>query len=101
LSGGDQQMLGLARVMLTKPRLLLVDELTLGLAPKIVEELIAIIRRLNAGGATVLLVEQSVNLALTLADHSFFLERGEVRFDGPTAELLARDDLLRPVFLTT
>ena len=101
LSGGEQQMLGLARVMLTKPRLLLVDELTLGLAPKIVEELIAIIRRLNAGGATVLLVEQSVNLALTLADHSFFLERGEVRFDGPTAELLARDDLLRPVFLTT
>src|SRR5207253_11495426 len=74
LSGGEQQMLGLARVMLTKPRLLLVDELTLGLAPKVVEELIAIIRGLNADGATVLLVEQSVNLALTLAGHSFFLE---------------------------
>jgi ABC-type branched-subunit amino acid transport system ATPase component/sugar phosphate permease len=99
LSGGEQQMLALGRVMLTKPRLLLVDELTLGLAPKIVEELIAIVRRLNAEGTTVLLVEQSVNLALTLAGHSFFLERGEVRFDGATAELLARDDLLRPVFL--
>ena len=100
LSGGEQQMLALGRVMLTKPKLLLVDELTLGLAPKIVEELIAIVRRLNAAGTTVLLVEQSVNLALTLADHSFFLERGDVRFDGPTSELLTRDDLLRPVFLT-
>jgi branched-chain amino acid transport system ATP-binding protein len=100
LSGGEQQMLALGRVMLTKPRLLLIDELTLGLAPKIVEELIAIVRRLNADGTTILLVEQSVNLALTLADHSFFLERGEVRFDGATAELLTRDDLLRPVFLT-
>ena len=99
LSGGEQQMLALGRVMLTKPRLLLIDELTLGLAPKIVEELIAIVRRLNAEGTTILLVEQSVNLALTLAHHSFFLERGQVRFDGPTAELLARDDLLRPVFL--
>ena len=100
LSGGEQQMLALGRVMLTKPRLLLIDELTLGLAPKIVEELIAIVRRVNAEGTTILLVEQSVNLALTLADHSFFLERGEVRFDGATAELLTRDDLLRPVFLT-
>ena len=93
-------MLALGRVLLTKPRLLLVDELTLGLAPKIVEQLIEIVREVNAQGTTVLLVEQSVNLALTLAAHSFFLERGEVRFDGPTNELLTRDDLLRPVFIT-
>ena len=100
LSGGEQQMLALGRVLLTKPRLLLVDELTLGLAPKVVEHLIETVRDINAQGTTVLLVEQSVNLALTLAAHSFFLERGEVRFDGPTEELLQRDDLLRPVFLT-
>ncbi len=99
LSGGEQQMLALSRVLLTRPRLLLVDELTLGLAPRTVEDLIGIIRRVNADGTTVLLVEQSVNLALSLAEHSFFLERGEVRFDGPTVDLLARDDLLRPVFL--
>ena len=92
-------MLALSRVLLTRPRLLLIDELTLGLAPKTVEDLIGIIRRVNVDGTTVLLVEQSVNLALSLAAHSFFLERGEVRFDGPTAELLTRDDLLRPVFL--
>jgi ABC-type branched-subunit amino acid transport system ATPase component/predicted MFS family arabinose efflux permease len=100
LSGGEQQMLALARVLLTRPRLLMIDELTLGLAPKTVEDLVAIVRRVNAEGTTVLLVEQSVNLALSLADHSFFIERGEIRFDGRTRDLLARDDLLRPVFLT-
>jgi ABC-type branched-subunit amino acid transport system ATPase component len=101
LSGGEQQMLALARVLLTRPRLLMIDELTLGLAPKTVEDLIGIVRRVNAEGTTVLLVEQSVNLALSLADHSFFIERGEIRFDGRTADLLSRDDLLRPVFLAS
>jgi len=100
LSGGEQQMLALARVLLTRPRFLMIDELTLGLAPKTVEDLIGIVRRVNAEGTTVLLVEQSVNLALSLAERSFFIERGEIRFDGPTADLLTRDDLLRPVFLT-
>jgi ABC-type branched-subunit amino acid transport system ATPase component len=101
LSGGEQQMLALGRVLLTRPRLVLIDELTLGLAPMIVEGLLAIVRRINEEGSTVLLVEQSVNLALSLADHAVFLERGEVRFDGRTRDLLRRDDLLRPVFLAS
>jgi ABC-type branched-subunit amino acid transport system ATPase component len=101
LSGGEQQMLALGRVLLTRPRLLLIDELSLGLAPKAVEQLLAIVRRVNEQGTTVLLVEQSVNLALSLARRALFLERGEVRFDGRTVDLLQRGDLLRPVFLTT
>jgi ABC-type branched-subunit amino acid transport system ATPase component/sugar phosphate permease len=101
LSGGEQQMLALARVMMTRPKLLMIDELALGLAPKTVERLLGIVRRVNADGTTVILVEQSVNRAMSLADRAVFLERGTVRFDGPTAELLERDDLLRPVFLGT
>ncbi len=101
LSGGEQQMLALARVLMTRPRLLMIDELTLGLAPMMVERLMEIVRRVNAEGTTVILVEQSLNRALSLAEHAFFLERGTVRYDGPTADLMARDDLLRPVFLTT
>ncbi len=100
LSGGEQQMLALARVMMTTPKLLMIDELALGLAPLTVDRLMGIVRRVNADGATVILVEQSVNRAMSLARHAFFIERGEVRFDGPTAELLGRDDLLRPIFLT-
>ena len=101
LSGGEQQMLALARVMMTKPRLLMIDELAFGLAPMTVERLMDIVRRVNADGATVILVEQSVNRAMTLAEHTFFLERGEVRFDGSITDLLSRDDLLRPVFLAS
>jgi ABC-type branched-subunit amino acid transport system ATPase component len=99
LSGGEQQMLALGRALLCRPRVMLIDELTLGLAPKIVAELVDLVRQLGAQGITVVLVEQSVNLATSLATHAFFLERGEVRYDGPTDELLGRDDLLRSVFL--
>jgi ABC-type branched-subunit amino acid transport system ATPase component len=99
LSGGEQQMLALARVMMTRPRLLMIDELSLGLAPKTVERLMGMVRTINEGGTTVILVEQSINRAMNLAERCFFIERGEIRFDGPTAELLQRDDLLRPVFL--
>ncbi len=99
LSGGEQQMLALARVMMTKPRLLLIDELSLGLAPKTVERLMAIVRQVNAEGTTVVLVEQSVNRSMRLAERAFFVERGRIRFDGPTEALLDRHDLLRPVFL--
>ena len=99
LSGGEQQMLALSRVMMSRPRLLLIDELALGLAPMTVEQLMEIVRRVNAQGTTVVLVEQSVNRAVSLADRAIFLERGSVRFDGPTTDLLERSDLLRPVFL--
>jgi ABC-type branched-subunit amino acid transport system ATPase component/sugar phosphate permease len=101
LSGGEQQMLALARVLMTKPKLLMIDELALGLAPMTVDRLMEIVRRVNAAGTTVILVEQSVNRAMNLAERCFFIERGEVLFDGPTTELMGRDDLLRPVFLGT
>jgi branched-chain amino acid transport system ATP-binding protein len=87
--------------MMTRPRLLLIDELALGLAPMTVDRLMGMVRRINEEGATVILVEQSVNRAMSLAQRCFFMERGEIRFDGPTAELMQRDDLLRPVFLGT
>ena len=92
-------MIALAQTLITEPKLLMIDELTLGLAPAIVQELFPIVQRIAASGVTVVLVEQSVNLALSLADFAFFMEKGEVRFSGPTAELLERRDLLRSVFL--
>jgi ABC-type branched-subunit amino acid transport system ATPase component/MFS family permease len=99
LSGGERQMLTLAQSFLLRPRLLLIDELSLGLAPAVVEELFEAVRVLNQQGVSMVLVEQSVNLALTLADRAYFMEKGEVRFTGPTADLLARPDILRSVFL--
>ncbi|HZN14969.1 MAG TPA: ABC transporter ATP-binding protein, partial [Acidimicrobiales bacterium] len=100
LSGGEQQMLTLGQAFISKPKLLMIDELSLGLAPIIVEELLNIVRRIHDTGTSVILVEQSVNLALTVADRAYFMEKGEMRFSGPTAELLERPDILRSVFLT-
>lgn len=99
LSGGEQQMLGLSKALILRPQLLLIDELSLGLAPKVVGDLLEMVRRINAAGTAVVLVEQSVNVALSLVDHAYFLEKGEVRFDGSAAGLLERPDLLRSVFL--
>ena len=99
LSGGEQQMLGLATAFIMRPRLLLIDELSLGLAPIVVGELLDMVRRINAEGTSIVLVEQSVNVALSVVDHAYFMEKGEVRFDGVAAELLDRPDLLRSVFL--
>jgi ABC-type branched-subunit amino acid transport system ATPase component len=99
LSGGEQQMLGLAKAFILKPRLLLVDELSLGLAPKIVTQLLDMVRRINETGTAVVLVEQSVNVALSLVQHAYFMEKGEIRFDGAAKDLLKRPDLLRSVFL--
>jgi branched-chain amino acid transport system ATP-binding protein len=99
MSGGEQQMLSLAQAFIAKPRLLMIDELSLGLAPKVVGELLDIVRSIHAEGVTVILVEQSVNVALTVADRACFLEKGEVRFSGQTQDLLEREDVLRSVFL--
>ena len=99
LSGGEPQMLGLAKALMLKPKLLLVDELSLGLAPVIVGQLFDMVKEINRDGTAVVLVEQSVNIALNLAQHAYFMEKGEMRFDGPSDELLRRDDLLRAVFL--
>ena len=100
LSGGQQQMLALGMAFIARPKVLLIDELSLGLAPVVVGQLLPIIQRLAAAGVAVVLVEQSVNVALTVAERAYFMERGEIRFSGPTAELLARPDLLRSVFLS-
>ena len=99
LSGGEQQMLGLSKALMLKPRLLLVDELSLGLAPVIVGQLLDMVREINSEGTAVVLVEQSVNIALNLVKHAYFMEKGQIRFDGRSADLLKRDDLLRAVFL--
>ncbi len=99
LSGGQQQQLALARVMLYEPEVLIIDELSLGLAPAVVQDLLATIERLKAAGQTMIIVEQSLNVALAIADRAIFLEKGELRFSGSAAELLERDDLARAVFL--
>jgi branched-chain amino acid transport system ATP-binding protein len=98
LSGGQQQMLALAMAFLNRPKLLMIDELSLGLAPVVVEQLLGVVRDLRDRGTTIILVEQSVNVALTVADTAYFMEKGEIRFHGPTAELLERPDVLRSVF---
>ncbi|MEY2417637.1 MAG: hypothetical protein QOG90_317 [Actinomycetota bacterium] len=99
LSGGEQQQLAVGMAFVAKPRLLIIDELSLGLAPTIVEQLLKTVRTIHEQGCTIILVEQSINVALTLAERAFFMEKGEVRFSGPTEELLARGDILRSVFL--
>jgi branched-chain amino acid transport system ATP-binding protein len=99
LSGGQQQQLLLARAFISRPKLIMIDELSLGLAPIIVEQLLDIVREMNAQGASIVIVEQHVDLALEFADRAYFLEKGEVKFAGPSAELRERGDLLRSVFL--
>jgi ABC-type branched-subunit amino acid transport system ATPase component len=101
LSGGQQQMLALARVLMHDPKILLIDELSLGLAPVVVQRMLEIVDQLKARGQTMLIVEQSLNVALSIADRAIFLEKGEVRFEGPAQELLERDDLARAVFFGT
>lgn len=99
MSGGQQQMLALARVLLHEPEILLIDELSLGLAPTVVRDLLELIERLQERGQTIILVEQSLNVALSVADRAIFLEKGQVRFEGSAEDLLKRDDLARAVFL--
>ena len=101
LSGGEQQQLALGMAFVAKPKLLIIDELSLGLAPTVVEQLLDIVRDIHAQGCTIIVVEQSVNVALTIATRAYFMEKGEVRFSGPTADLLERGDILRSVFLNS
>jgi len=98
MSGGQQQMLALARVLLHDPQILLIDELSLGLAPIVVQRLLEVVDDLKARGQTMIIVEQSLNVALAVADRAIFLEKGEIRFEGDARELAARDDLARAVF---
>lgn len=100
LSGGEQQMLALARAMVGGPKLLLVDEMSLGLAPIIVERLLPIVRRIaDETGAAVLIVEQHIQMALSVADRGYVMSHGEVTMSGSAAELLERRDLLEASYL--
>ena len=102
LSGGEQQMVALARALVGRPRLLMVDEMSLGLAPIIVDRLLERLRQLaNEAGFSVLLVEQHVNLALDLADRVYVLSRGVVSYEGSPTELRQRPELIEAAYLGT
>jgi branched-chain amino acid transport system ATP-binding protein len=99
LSGGEQQMLSLSMAFIAKPRLLIIDELSLGLAPTVIERLLGIVAAIHEQGTAVILVEQSVNLALRLCERAIFLEKGQVVFSGSTVELLEHQEIVRAVLL--
>jgi branched-chain amino acid transport system ATP-binding protein len=99
LSGGEQQMLSLAMAFIAQPRLMIIDELSLGLAPTVIESLLSIVKAINERGTAVILVEQSVNLALRMTTRATFMEKGQVVFQGPTAELIEHEEIVRSVLL--
>lgn len=98
LSGGEQQMLAIGRGLMAEPRLLILDEPSLGLSPILMEEMFTLIRRLNEGGLTLLLVEQNVMQSLQIADRAYVLENGAITLEGP-GEMLMNDDNLKRSFL--
>jgi len=99
LSGGEQQQLAVARALILEPDVLMIDEMSLGLAPVVVEQLMEVVQQLWEGGLTIVMVEQQASFALGYTDRAYFMEKGEVRYEGPSAGLLDRADLLRSVFL--
>lgn len=98
LSGGEQQMLAIGRALMCKPKLLLLDEPSLGLAPNLVEQIFALIQRINKTGITILLIEQNANMALQIANRGFVLETGSITVSGD-AEALRTDDAIRKAYL--
>ena len=93
LSGGEQQMLAMARALMSKPKLLMLDEPSMGLAPILVEQIFDIVKELHRAGVTVLLVEQNAQMALSIADRAYVLETGRISMEGPAQELLTNDDV--------
>ena len=98
LSGGEQQMLAMGRALMSKPKLLMLDEPSMGLAPLLVEQIFDIIKELHAAGTTILLVEQNAQMALSIADRAYVLGTGMVTMSGPASEVLA-DDRVRAAYL--
>lgn len=98
LSGGEQQMLAMARALMSRPKLLMLDEPSMGLAPILVEQIFDIIKALHAGGTTILLVEQNAQMALSVADRAYVLETGRISMEGPADELL-HNDAVRQAYL--
>ena len=93
LSGGEQQMLAVGRALMSRPKLMMLDEPSLGLAPLVVQDIFAIIREINHRGVTVLLIEQNANMALKIADLAYVMETGEITLSGTGAELLANEQV--------
>ena len=98
LSGGEQQMLAVARALMSRPRLLLMDEPSVGLAPLVVAEIFAIVRQLHAEGVSIFLVEQNAHMALKVAQHFYLMEQGRVSFSGTPGQL-AEDDVIQRAYL--